>query len=358
MTVNPDNLARVDLVCPACRKPGAKPGLVEINEVFEQDGPFAIRGLLTCRRLACRAAYPVVDGVPIVVRDLAGWWESQGAAVQAGIYSDDGLGDLFAALNRTVDTRQADVQSVNHYLDAHYCQPAHSALPDGMTDLWKNYWQAVTAQIGPDTATEGKSLDLGCSTGRFTFEMARSCDLAVGVDIRFGAVRHAAQLQRTGKTFFRRDTGGRRFELVEIQRKPTENVLFLVADALDPPFGPYDFDRVAALNLLDNVDVPTILLGQMDALLEKGGQMILASPYEWRSAITAANQWLVDKDMPSAEVVRAILKDRWGPGMGLDYEIVDEIDPLPWVLRRNDRHWTVFLVHLIRAVKQGMAGGS
>jgi len=356
--VNSELLDRVHLVCPACRQPGAEPGVIEIGEIYEQEGPFAIRGLLKCTRQDCRAVYPIVDGVPILVRDPVGWWESQGAAVQAGVYPDDGLGDLFFALDRTADSRKEDLQSVNCYLDVHHCRPDLSTPPDGLAELWDNYWQAVTALIVPDADPEGKSLDLGCSTGRFTFDMAETSQMAVGIDIRFDAVRHAVQLQRKGQTAFQRDTGGRRFESVEIQREPADNVIFMVADALDPPFGPYAFDRVAALNLLDNVAVPTILLGQMDALLKKGGQMILASPYEWRPELTAPDQWLVDREMPSAEAVRAILKDCWGPGLGLNYEIVDEIDPLPWVLRRNDRHWTVFLAHLVRAVKREMAGGS
>ena len=354
-------LDQLDLVCPVCRgrcTAASAPHRILLTEVYEQRGDFVIQGLLQCAGPDCAARFPIVDGVPIILRDLLRWWVDQRPHVVVQPRLADGLVDLFSALDRRVMTHREDIQATRVYLDAHYGHPDPPASLPWLSGLQEDYWQSVTAMVAATDSPTGISLDLGCSVGRLTVELGRVSHLAVGIDIQFAAVQRAAIMQRKGQGTFHRQIGGGRLEPVKIAVDSPDNLLFLVADALDPPFEAYFFDRVAALNQLDNVAYPTVLLGQMDALLKTGGEMLLASPYEWRREITDPGEWLVDPTLTSADVVRAILANQWrgGPGLGLNYTIVDEIDELPWVLRNHDRHWTVFLVHLLRSRKQALAG--
>ena len=132
---------------------------------------------------------------------------------------------------------------------------------------------------------------------------------------------------------------------------PPQNVLFLVADTLDPPFRADAFNLVAGLNLVDNVKLPLVLIGQMDALLSKGGTLILGAPYEWRADICEPAEWLENDELDAPEMVRQILEGKMFTRMGLKYEVLQEFFDVPWVLRHHDRHWSYFLVHLINAKK-------
>src|SRR5512147_3053453 len=79
-------LAGSSLVCPRCRHAG-EGGMVEaaleVGPVFTKEGEEILDGTLACVNGACGAIYPVVGGVPIIVRDMTGWWRSQRAAVSA-----------------------------------------------------------------------------------------------------------------------------------------------------------------------------------------------------------------------------------------------------------------------------------
>jgi SAM-dependent methyltransferase len=199
--------------------------------------------------------------------------------------------------------------------------------------------------------TGGCALDLGCGVGRLAFELARFHDRVVGLDLNFHMVAAAARIQRSGRIEYHRRLRGQRFEPISLPWSVPDNMLLLVADALDPPFEATSFDTVAALNLLDNVNVPLTLIGQMDALLRRTGTLLIGSPYEWRHDISDPSQWLEDADRDAPGVLRAILSERLIEALPLDYRIVADIADLPWVLRQHERFWQRFSVHLLAARK-------
>jgi hypothetical protein len=40
------------------------------------------------------------------------------------------------------------------------------------------------------------------------------------------------------------------------------------------------------------------------------------------------------------------------PQMGLKYEVLESIADVPWLMRHHIRHYSVFLVHLLKARKR------
>lgn len=340
--MNPELLDESPLICPSCRQQGVRAVLQpQPIRVDEQDN--VLEGLLDCPS-GCR--YPILDGVPVVLRDMADWWRQSRDDLSKAATGDPVLADYFARLDAADPDRHARRALLGTYMDAHYGNPEPpEALPDAET-----YWQGVTA-LAESSVTGGIALDLGCGVGRFGFELARFHERVVGLDSNFELVATAARIQRTGRLDYERRLRGRRFTPVTRSWPASHNVLFLVADALDPPFDAERFDTVAALNLLDNVDVPLMLIGQMDALLRPAGTLLIGSPYEWRSDISDPAQWLENADQDAPTTLRRILTEKLIPQLPLDYRIVDERADLPWVLRQHQRFWQWFVVHLLAARK-------
>src|SRR5204863_6655542 len=102
----------------------------------------------------------------------------------------------------------------------------------------------------------------------------------------------------------------------------------------------------AALNLIDSVASPPLLLSVLDGLCAAGGELLLASPYDWQSGIVAEEHRLGGADPAAA--VRARLAG--GVELESPYTVEDEAD-LPWTLRRTARAAASYRVHWLRAIK-------
>ena len=59
----------------------------------------------------------------------------------------------------------------------------------------------------------------------------------------------------------------------------------VVGDAQDPPFKPESFSSVCLLNVLDSVPNPLLVLAWADALLARGGELLLAMPFAWHAVV-------------------------------------------------------------------------
>jgi SAM-dependent methyltransferase len=132
---------------------------------------------------------------------------------------------------------------------------------------------------------------------------------------------------------------GRSYVPAVVRGLRADNVELVCADALDPPFAPGTFDRVVALNLLDNVPSPRALLHHLHLLAAPGGEIVLSSPYAWRDDIVEEPERLPGPD-PAAALRDEIRELGW--------TVEDDCD-LPWTLRHDDRSSTLYRVHFVRA---------
>ncbi len=351
-----NHLKKTEIICPRCRQAGAGKMIqhaLELGDVFKEENGFILEGFLICSNAQCRFRHPIVQGVPILMKNLEGWLESE-ETTSAFVAGDTaGMQKYLYRLQQNGAQAEAERSLLSTYMDFHYGSP--DDVPDPLAPYTdpKALWQRLVETALPEGEKKyNLSLDLGCSVGRYTFELARFSALAVGVDMHFQKVAAAARLQRTRRVSYQRKMHGRCYENVESSFLPVQNALFLAADALDPPFRAETFDLVAGLNLLDNVRLPLVLIGQMDALLKKGGTMVMSSPYEWRADICEPSQWLESQDMAGPAAVRKLLEGAILPEMGLTYEVVEDRENVPWMLRHHDRHWSLFLLHLLKAGKK------
>jgi SAM-dependent methyltransferase/uncharacterized protein YbaR (Trm112 family) len=311
-------------VCPACRRHTER-GLELFSLAIEEreliaDGEL-IAGRLRCS--GCAREYPVIDGIPVVLRDesLANAW---GLA----------LGESIASVNERAAHPEAAAlrQSLDHfstYLDASW---GDFAEPEGQFGF-----AALAGELrGPRVPL---ALELGCGVGRGVYELSRSADLVVGLDTSGASLRRARAILRGEELSYTRKVAGRSYIAATVRAPAASNVQLVCGDALDPPFAPGAFSRVAALNLLDNVPSPRALLHHLHQLAAPGGEVLLASPFAWRDEIVEPAERLGGADPAAAlrEEVRAL---GW---------MVEEESDLPWTLRQDARTSTTYSVHFVRA---------
>ena len=350
--MNEDIVTFADIICPKCRYMDSNKKYeypIVLQKVFKREGKFIINGFFQCQNELCREVYPILMGVPIVLKNLNLWWASEKVKLFAHLNIPDELASFFQTIDIKNKIYQNEININSLYMDSHYGNLSPTSYESKSHNA---YWQEIIKAIKLfDQELLNKSIDLGCSVGRLTFEKAKLAKLAIGIDMSFNMILAAVKIQQTQQITYNQKIRDNTYKRINFSYEVPDNVLFLVADALDPPFRANSFDQVSALNLLDNVSLPLILIQQMDALLEHKGNIILTSPYEWRDDICDQKEWICQKDKQSSDIVREILEGKFLSELQLKYKIITEIKKLDWLLRHHDRYWTYFIVHFIHAKK-------
>ncbi|MHB1678393.1 MAG: 5-histidylcysteine sulfoxide synthase [Sulfuriferula sp.] len=151
-------------------------------------------------------------------------------------------------------------------------------------------------------ATAGKprhqALDLGCATGRATFELAREFDKVIGVDFSARFINLGVQFAQTGSIGYSLVDEGEltvyktrdlaTLGLAEVRDK----VQFLQGDACNLKPLLTDFDLILAANLIDRLHHPAHFLNTVHERLKLGGVLLIASPYTWLEEHTSRQDWV------------------------------------------------------------------
>jgi uncharacterized protein YbaR (Trm112 family)/SAM-dependent methyltransferase len=323
------------VVCPGCR---ALAG--DRLELRTLDLAGDVLDVLACE---CGRRYPIVDGIPIVLPDPAGFLQNAALSV----LERDLAPHVAALLVEPVPDDHPYAQLLEHlsiYLDAHWGDRADPPLPAGA------FAAHTLAERLAHLPRVERAVELGCSAGRIVAELAASADHVVGLDLQFAALRRARRILDGERLAYGRRLAGRHYAAAAItagdRAVPAARRTLLCADALDPPLIPAHYDRVVALNVLDSVARPRLLLTVMDGLCRRGGELILSSPYAWQGTVMADSERIGGAD-PAADVA-AIL--RAGTGLGARYQIEEEAD-VSWTLRRDARSSVAYRTHFLRARK-------
>lgn len=181
--------------------------------------------------------------------------------------------------------------AVSQYLEFHYGAEYFGVanFPAAVARL------AVAAMQGRPMR---RALDLGCAVGRTSFELARVFHAVTGVDFSARFIQVATDLRVRGRHAYTLAVEG---EIVSHETADLRDlglsghagaVEFFQADAcnLKPHFKGYDL--VIAANLIDRLYRPRRFLEDIGARIEKGGLLVLTSPYTWLLEHTAREEWL------------------------------------------------------------------
>lgn len=243
------------LICPACLPKEIR---LDLSGEHETDGDI-ITGNLTCKK--CRCRFPIREGIALLLPDPD--------AVSSG-------GQL----------RYEEAGMVDRYLWSHYSDLLNDCENNKTIAAWSDYLASPTIS----------ALDAGCSVGRITFEMATRSTWAVGCDLSFNFIKTARQLALNRKLKFLLPLEGNLRETFEIKLPEawrSDNLEFVVADALRLPFARETFQQTASLNLLDRVSYPLAHLFEMNrvACIQRAS-FLCASPFSWAASAAPEEKWL------------------------------------------------------------------
>ena len=215
-----------------------------------------------------------------------------------------------------------------HYGDTHFDVPN---FPKALSD-----YAIQSLQLKP-TKT---ALDLGCATGRATFELAKHFDHVTGIDFSARFIGLALKLSQQGVLRYTMVNEG---DLVSYQERSLKalqldevvhKVDFWQGDAcnLKPQFTNYDF--IMAANLIDRLYSPRQFLSNIHQRLNIGGVLMITSPYTWLEEHTPREEWIggYKKDGENVSTLDG-LKEVLGQHFKLMRSPVD----IPFVIRET-RH--------------------
>lgn len=285
-------------ICPACGARGEVRPLTLVDPRMRQDDVES--GLLACPSPDCRAAYPILQGAPILVADLSSWLTSNLHLVLQGDVDHAGV-DALLARALGPDTafamirQQAASYGYDHYGDLDPASCREDVAPGGVRQLAAQLLDLLPTARGP-------ALDLGCAAGRTSFDLAdRTGDRVIGIDLNWPLLKIGRGVIDHGHVRYPHRHMGNRYEprLFPAPLDPHGRVDFWVADALNLPFAAGTFGLAAALNLLDCVTSPGGVVQEANRVLAPGGQMILATPFDWAPHATPSSAWQEEGDLPA-----------------------------------------------------------
>ena len=168
-----------------------------------------------------------------------------------------------------------------------------------------------------------KALDLGCATGRATFELAKSFDEVEGIDFSARFIGVGVKLKNDGYVAYASKTEGDLAERKKVTIEDLgyenlkEKVSFWQGDAcnLKPNFNSYDL--VMATNLIDRLYNPKLFLEDIKNRINSGGILMLTSPYTWQESSTKKEFWLggyrdeSGKEVKTLDTLKEILGDEF-----------------------------------------------
>jgi SAM-dependent methyltransferase len=357
----------VKLVCPRCRAVEA-PGTLRI--VFLEPDNSAAGDWSGNRCPACGQIYPKVEGIHCVPPDLDAFRQAQAAALDPswkGSSTDHEGAALACSEFSKLDPDSASFREAflpGLYAAAHFPERLkHEVLRSELAcnlELMTLIREWLRRHPSHAAHSAECALDVGCGPGRLLHEIASLLPKGIiGFDLRLSMLRIARRLVECADIFLPFRMEGRRFMPVRIfntSRKDGGPIHFVQGDILSPPFLAEVFPLVSAISLLDTVPDPIIVLGQLDALLCRGGLLLLAAPYHWEPGVTSPENWLSTAELSAAQMVRQILAGRHPCLSHLDYEILEEEPSMPWAMPSHGRLVHRFFLDVILARKKNGGG--
>jgi 5-histidylcysteine sulfoxide synthase/putative 4-mercaptohistidine N1-methyltranferase len=185
-----------------------------------------------------------------------------------------------------------------------------------------------------------RALDLGCAVGRATFELARGFDHVTGLDYSARFIKMAVDLKERGTVRYVLPEEG---EIVSFHEKNLsefglesvkDKVDFFQADACNLKTLYTEYDLVLACNLIDRLYDPARFLTSIHERINRGGLLILVSPYTWLEEYTQRDKWIggFRKDGENMTTLQAIAQL-----LSPHFTSVASPQDIPFVIRETSR---------------------
>lgn len=244
---------------------------------------------------------------------------------------------LFANMSESLYETDA---LLGQYLHFHYGDAAEFLPYDsGPTDALNFPVRCVTDTLDlGGIPANARALDVGCSVGRSSFELARHCAEVIGIDYSQSFISAAQTLAAEGRLNYRYVTEGTACEEADALVADGINrsrVTFETGDAMNLRSDLGSFDVVLACNLICRLPEPLKFLHRLPDLVQPGGQLVMTTPFTWLEEYTPPDNWLGGVTaQDSFEGLSMALKD--------DFKLIKTLD-MPMLIRETARkyQWTV-----------------
>lgn len=187
-------------------------------------------------------------------------------------------------------------------------------------------------------------LEVGCSVGRASFELATHFNAVVGLDFSARFINVANQLQTTGQLRYTLPIEGEIMDFKETSLAQlgltdvASRCEFLQQDATNMKAMFSGYDMIVAMNLIDRLYEPKKFLTDLASRLNPGGLVMLGSPYTWLEDYTAKAHWLGGyKDAQSGENVTTL--EALHQVLSEYFEPVGAPQDVPFVIRETARKY-------------------
>lgn len=219
-----------------------------------------------------------------------------------------------------------------------YCEFHYGDDSLGVPNFLKN-----CAEIALELCKKrGKALDIGCSVGRASFELAKEFERVDGVDFTARSIKVAYALQKSGEILYDSTIEGeicdkKMANLEDLGLdKSSKKISFWQGDASNLKPHLRDYDLILALNLIDRMYAPREFLKNIHTRVNKDGVLILASPYTWLEEFTQKSEWIGGfyrdgKPLRTMDGIREILSQ--------NFTQIGESISVPFVIRESERKY-------------------
>ncbi len=220
---------------------------------------------------------------------------------------------------------------LSEYAESHY-----GASYFGVPNFLKSLVEKALPLLGD--RPKKRALDIGCASGRGTFELAKHFDFVTGLDFSARFIRHGVTLAQGDPLRYQLIKEGELTELKEVTLQELglestgKKVEFFQADAcnLKPQFSDYDF--VLAANLVDRLYEPLKFLSSIHERMVAGGILMVTTPGTWLVEHTPREHWLGGfkrdgKEVTTLDGLRVALKPH--------FEQIGGVSEVPFVIRET-----------------------
>jgi len=107
---------------------------------------------------------------------------------------------------------------------------------------------------------------------------------------------------------------------------PSGRIEFKTGDACNLPDNLGSFDLIHAANLICRLPNPDRLFDRLPSLVNKGGQLVLATPFTWLEEFTPVENWIGSGNSKEK------LQEKLNPNF-----VLEESKDLPFVIREHRR---------------------
>ncbi len=260
--------------------------------------------------------------------------------------------------NDTGNVYETD-DSLHMYLGLHY--PSSGAnegvppiLPHDQSPVHGTHFPQRVANLltslNPKRTTN-KVLDMGCSVGGSSFELAKSFQHVDAFDFSENFISAARKMQLGEKMEFKVPVEAELFESVEAVLEPgvtpdvASKVNFFVGDACNiDDLSPMredattTYDGVVMANLLCRLPDPVKCLNGLNRIVNPSGIVVLVTPFSWLTEFTPRGKWLggfldpvTNEEIRSKDELQTIME---GNGFTKIHE-----EEMPLVIREHARKY-------------------